>query len=72
MKVEVKQIDGLWHAFTPQAVLTSAGINDIHEQVMQAWPPLPPGRAIAWVTKGNKLIYSEVDAKAGKLSKSNE
>lgn len=71
MKVEVKNIDYVWHAFMPDGVLKSAGVADIHEQVEAAWPPIEKGYELRWEAKGNKFIVREVESKTKKLSKTN-
>lgn len=72
MKIEVKNIDYVWHAFMPDGVLRSAGVADIVAQVEEAWPPLEPGREIRWEAKPAKFVVQDVESKSKKISKSDQ
>lgn len=70
MKIEVKNIDHVWHAFFPDCVIKSAGVADITDQVEEAWPPLEKGYELQWEARGNKFIVREIESKNKKMSKS--
>lgn len=72
MKVEVKNIDYVWHAFMPDAVLKSAGIVEIVDMVNDAWPPVEKGYEVRWEAKSNKFVVREVESKSRKISKTDQ
>jgi hypothetical protein len=72
MKVDVKWLDGEWHAFMPNCTLRSAGVLDIIDQVNEAWPPLEKGREIQWTATDTKFVVRDVESAAKKLSKSDD
>lgn len=69
LKVDVKWINGEWHAFMPSGTLRSAGVMDIIDQVHEAWPELPKGREIEWTATETKFVVRDVESAARKLSK---
>lgn len=72
LKVEVKPINQVWHAFFPDKVLTSVGINDIIDQVTEAWPPIEKGYELNWEARNGKFVVREVESKTSKISKSDQ
>lgn len=69
MKIEVKNIDGVWNAFMPDGVLRSAGVGEIADMVHDAWPPLEPGREIRWEAHPTKFVVRDVESASKKMSK---
>jgi len=71
MKIEVKNINYVWHAFFPDITLRSAGINEIVDMVESHWPK-QEGMEIKWEAKDNKFVVKDVEKASGKISKSDQ
>jgi hypothetical protein len=70
VKVEVKNINYVWHAFFPSGtIIKSAGIGEIVDMVNDRWPKLEPGFTLEWEAKQNKFVVRAVENKKQKLSK---
>lgn len=72
MKIEVKNIDYVWHAFMPDGVLRSAGVGEIVDLVEAGWTSIEPGHEIRWEARAGKFVVFEGEIKSKKMSKSDK